>query len=86
MADLDRLPRRFPVGTRYVVEGAPGADGEFSITSRMVVLPNGTELSLPPTPQGLAARMARRARLPARGRDDRKPSGRKAAKGKTMRA
>jgi hypothetical protein len=80
MTSTDRLPRRFPVGTRYVVEGVPGENGELTITSRMVVLPNGTELSLPLTPQRLAARMARCAAvrpLPARGdrkRPKRKPT------------
>jgi hypothetical protein len=66
MASLDRLPRRFPVGTRYVVEGVPGDDGELTITSRMVVLPNGTEL--PVTPRRLAARLTRRrATVPVSG-------------------
>lgn len=59
MAGGTRLPDRFPVGTRYVVEGAPDKDGEFLITSRYVVLPNGTELTLPVTPKELARRMAR---------------------------
>jgi hypothetical protein len=61
MASLVRLPRHFPVGTRYVVEGVPGDDGQLKITSRVVVLPNGTELALPLSPRSLAARMARRA-------------------------
>jgi hypothetical protein len=68
MASLVRLPWHFPVGTRYVVEGVPGEDGELKITSRVVVLPNGTELALPLSPRSLAARMARRttARAPRR--------------------
>ena len=78
MTNPDRLPRHFPVGTRYVVEGVPGEDGELTITSRMVVLPNGTELALPPTPQGLATRMAQRAAArPLPTRDDRKRPKRK---------
>jgi hypothetical protein len=82
MISPDRLPRHFPVGTRYVVEGVPGENGELTITSRMVVLPNGTELSLPLTPQRLAARMVRRAaaRPPAERR------GRKSRKQKTTRS
>ncbi len=47
MAGASRLPSRFPVGTHYVVEGVPGKDGELLITSRYVVLPNGTQVALP---------------------------------------
>jgi len=76
MAGLDRLPRRFPIGTRYVVEGTPGADGELTITSRMVVLPDGTEVTLPVTPpvtpERLAVRMARRSARPTARRNERK--------------
>lgn len=60
MASVDRLPRRFPVGTRYVVEGIPGDDGELTITSRRVVLPNGTVLPLPVSSQRPATRKVRR--------------------------
>ena len=56
-----RLPDRFPVGTHYVVEGMPDENGELTITSRCVVLPNGTEFSLPVTPKRIARQMSRRA-------------------------
>jgi hypothetical protein len=73
MSSVDRLPRRLPVGTRYVVEGVPGDDGELTIVSRTVVLPNGTFLSLPaashrpagrkvPRPNKAAAASKRNAR------------------------
>jgi hypothetical protein len=46
MSVVNRLPTRFPVGTRYVIEGQPNQHGELQITSRYVVLPNGTKLDL----------------------------------------
>jgi hypothetical protein len=51
MADRDRLPERFPVGTRYVVEGRPGKDGKLTIISRRVILPNGDQIALPTRPE-----------------------------------
>lgn len=47
MAGFRHLPDRFPVGTHYVVEGVPDKEGELLITSRYVVLPNGTQVTLP---------------------------------------
>jgi hypothetical protein len=65
MGGVSRLPSRFPVGTHYVVEGVPGQDGELVITSRYVVLPNGTQLDLPPptarAPATRRRRVAKRA-------------------------
>ena len=46
MAAFGRLPKRFPVGTRYVVEGEPGKEGQLRVTSRYVVLPNGAHFDL----------------------------------------
>jgi hypothetical protein len=40
------LPERFPVGTRYVVEGRAGKDG-FLVHSRYLELPDGRRLALP---------------------------------------
>jgi hypothetical protein len=40
------LPARFPVGTRYVIEGRPGKAGEMTIVSRQVILPNGEKFDL----------------------------------------
>jgi len=40
------LPSRFPVGTRYVVEGRPGRKGEMHIVSRQVIMPNGEAIEL----------------------------------------
>lgn len=55
------LPRDFPVGTRYVVEGSPGADGETRILSRYILFPDGRRVDLPTrTPIVLPPRRLRR--------------------------
>jgi hypothetical protein len=41
-----RLPKRFPVGTTYVVEGRGGKDGHLRVYSRYVVLPSGERINL----------------------------------------
>jgi hypothetical protein len=46
MAGIGRLPRRFPVGTRYVLEGVPAEQGRLRVISRLLVLPNGQEFDL----------------------------------------
>jgi hypothetical protein len=56
---LNRLPKRFPVGTTFVVEGRTiGADGENSrelqVFSRFVVLPGGRRIELGGDPAGTA--------------------------------
>jgi len=40
------LPKRFPVGTTYVVEGHGGEHGDLRIFSRYVVLPGGRRINL----------------------------------------
>jgi len=37
----DRLPKRFPVGTKYVIEGKSIGGGEVHVVSRYVVFPDG---------------------------------------------
>ena len=57
-----RLPRRFPVGAKYVVEGYGGEEGNLRVIARYVVLPGGrrinvpADLSQPASPQALAFR------------------------------
>jgi hypothetical protein len=57
-----RLPRRFPVGARYVVEGFGGEEGGLRVIARYVVLPGGqrinvpADLSRPTSPRALAFR------------------------------
>ena len=41
------LPREFPEGTRFVVEGRPDPDGKTRIVSRYLVFPNGRRVDLP---------------------------------------
>ncbi len=41
-----RLPKRFPVGTTYVVEGRPGENGQLLVFSRFVVLPGGQRINV----------------------------------------
>jgi hypothetical protein len=42
----DRLPSRFPVGTRYVVEGRGGGRGRLRICSRYLEFPDGRQIDL----------------------------------------
>jgi hypothetical protein len=41
------LPKRFPVGARYVVEGRGGENGLLRVFSRYVVLPSGQRINIP---------------------------------------
>ena len=43
----DRLPDRFPVGTRYVIEGRDGGDGRVRIHLRYLEFPDGRHVDLP---------------------------------------
>jgi hypothetical protein len=42
-----QLPDRFPVGTRYVVEGYGGSDGRLRIRLRYLEFPDGRQVNLP---------------------------------------
>lgn len=42
---LSRLPSRFPVGTKFVVEGRGGD------VKRYLEFPDGTKVTLPPQPE-----------------------------------
>jgi hypothetical protein len=66
MPTINRLPRRFPVGTRYVLEGVPAKEGQLQVISRLLVLPNGQEFDL--TDATLAADTRRRSRRATLGR------------------
>ena len=43
----NRLPSRFPVGTKFVVEGQPAKSGKPQIFNRFIEFPDGTKLRLP---------------------------------------
>jgi hypothetical protein len=55
------LPSRFPVGTKFVIEGRPGAGGQVS---RHLEFPDGTLFKLP-----ARATQPRQAKKPSRHRD-----------------
>jgi len=63
MPGVSRLPRRFPVGTRYVLEGVPAKEGQLKVISRLLVLPNGQQFDLTDDPLDIQPR--RRARRSA---------------------
>ena len=42
-----RLPSRFPIGTRYVIEGRGGGDGRLRIHVRYLEFPDGRHVDLP---------------------------------------
>jgi hypothetical protein len=48
--NLSRLPSRFPVGTKFVIEGRRGGEGQVQIFSRYLEFPDGTFLPLPARP------------------------------------
>jgi hypothetical protein len=60
--NASRLPKRFPVGTTYVVEGRGGEDGNLRVFSRYVVLPDGRRINLGADSASAAASRARRPR------------------------
>jgi hypothetical protein len=78
----DRLPKRFPVGTTYVVEGRGGEHGDLRVFSRYVVLPGGQRINLvddfgsnfarPASPRGRHPR--RRHGTPNRGKSAARPA------------
>jgi hypothetical protein len=56
------LPKRFPIGATYVVEGHGGEDGDLRVFSRYVVLPGGRRINL----QAEASRPTSSRALPRR--------------------
>lgn len=42
-----RLPSRFPIGTKLVIEGPRGGEGQVPIYSRYLEFPDGTCMALP---------------------------------------
>ena len=54
----DGLPSRFPIGTRYVVEGRGGEEGRLRIRLRDLEFPDGRHLELPADQANRRARVA----------------------------
>ena len=60
---VDRLPDRFPVGTRYVIEGSGGGEGRLRVHARYLEFPDGRQVNLPSElPVDLAGRAQQRRR------------------------
>lgn len=76
---LGRLPKRFPVGTTFVVEGRAIADGKndenLRVFSRFVVLPGGRRIDL--GGDAAAGTRSRRARSRSRQASTRASAGAK---------
>jgi hypothetical protein len=65
--NLNRLPKRFPVGTTFVVEGraiAPDSknNGHLRVFSRFVVLPGGRRIDLAGDSPGITRNRRSRSR------------------------
>jgi|BarGraIncu00222A_1022003.scaffolds.fasta_scaffold106477_1 hypothetical protein len=48
--ESSRLPSRFPVGTKFVIEGKSGGEGQVQVFSRYLEFPDGTFFPLPAQP------------------------------------
>ena len=58
-----RLPSRFPVGTKFVIEGKRGGEGEVQVFRRYLEFPDGRLFRLPRRPaERKSAPVARRSR------------------------
>jgi len=58
-----RIPRRVPVGTKYVIEGKSRGAGEVQVFSRTLVFPDGRRFELPAdVPPAIPPRRRRSAR------------------------
>jgi hypothetical protein len=44
---MNRLPKRFPAGTIYVVEGRGGQHGRLRVSTRYVIMPSGRRVDIP---------------------------------------
>ena len=58
----NRLPNRFPVGTKFVIEGKRSGKGQVQVYSRYLEFPDGTFLRLPNRPAGPVPAAGRRRR------------------------
>ncbi len=56
-----RIPKRVPVGTKYVIEGKRRGEGQVHIFSRYLVFPDGRCFDLPSDVPPLAIPRRRRA-------------------------
>jgi hypothetical protein len=61
---LGRLPSRFPVGTKFVIEGKRGGEGQVQVFSRYLEFPDGTFVALPAHPVQRKSGATRRSGKP----------------------
>jgi hypothetical protein len=60
---LSRLPSRFPVGTKFVIEGRQAGEGQVQVFKRFLEFPDGTYVQLPVRPaKGKSMAVGRRLR------------------------
>ncbi len=59
-----RLPSRFPVGTKFVIEGQRGGEGQVQVSSRYLEFPDGTFVPLPTHPVQRKSVTSRRSHEP----------------------
>ncbi|MDP2412001.1 MAG: hypothetical protein Q8M26_17175 [Pseudolabrys sp.] len=67
-SSMSRLPSRFPVGTKFVIEGTR-REGQAQVFTRYIEFPDGTHIALPkrsapsktPAPKATAVGRKRRA-------------------------
>ena len=52
------LPSRFPVGTKFVIEGRSAGDGKMQVFRRFIQFPDGRFLRLPASPDKPKGRRA----------------------------
>jgi hypothetical protein len=63
-----RLPSRFPVGTKFVIEGKRSLEGQVQVFSRYLEFPDGTFFPLPVRPTTRKAPANRRGARRSRSR------------------
>jgi hypothetical protein len=56
-----RLPSRFPIGTKFVIEGRRGGEGQVQVFSRYLEFPDGTFFPLPTRPVQRKSGITRRS-------------------------
>jgi hypothetical protein len=77
---MSRLPKRFPAGTVYVVEGRGGQYGRLHVSTRYVIMPSGRRVDIPADLARGPAAGTRRGRLTSlRGQGDRESGAKKSA-------
>jgi hypothetical protein len=62
MASRLSLPSRFPVGTKFVIEGRPRGEGQVQVFKRYLEFPDGTFIRLPVQPRTEKTRARRQGR------------------------